>query len=142
VPEREAWLETRYECFREIRRNRQMEDPDFWPRVRATGSPLDEEARLVTLSKFNFWAAIDERDSAQAFEKSLSASFTGSHPLHVQDRFNWTGVESELLLRLFFPEATDRRRVLVGAESLLSHERARQLIGFEPEFSFYMPSPE
>jgi len=134
--ERMEWLEARYRIFREIRRKRQMEDADFWSRVRDPDSPLDEAARLATVSKYNFWAVIDERDAAQAFEKALTASYEGSYPLHVQDRVNWTGVESELLLKLFFPEVTARKRPLVGAESLVSLEQARQLIGFEPEFSF------
>lgn len=136
---RQGWLESRYQLFREIRRKRQLEDPEFWPQVRLPGSPLDEEARLVTLSKYNFWAAIDERDSAQAFEKALISSYDGSHPLHVQDRYNTVGIDSELLLRLFFPKVTTRKRSLTGAESLLSLERARHLVGFEPEFSFSMP---
>ena len=46
-----------------------------------------------------------------------------------------TGVESEALLDLFFPDVTARKRTLHGAESLVSIERARELIGFEPEHS-------
>ena len=136
VEQRRLWLESRYHIFRQIRQQRKLEDRDFWQQVRSPDSPLDVEARLVTLSKYNFWAAIDERDSAQAFEKALVASYEGSHPLHVQDRYNTVGIESELLLSLFFPEVSQRKHLLVGTESLVSLARAQQIIGFEPEFSF------
>lgn len=134
--ERSDWLESKYQIFRQVRIQRKMEDPQFWRELFTPGSVLDPETRLVTVMKYNFWAAIDERDSAQAFEKALTASFEGSYPIHVQDRYNTAGVESEVLLRLFFPSVTERKHALVGFESLVSLERARQLIGFEPEYSF------
>jgi nucleoside-diphosphate-sugar epimerase len=83
----------------------------------------------------NFWALVDARDAAQAFEKSLLADFEGFHPLFVNDAINSAGIESELLARTFYP-AAGRSRPLVGSEALISIARARQLIGFEPEFSF------
>ena len=87
-------------------------------------------------SSLNFWALLDGRDAAQAFEKSLLADFEGCHPLFVNDSVNTTGVESETLLGLFYPGVTARKRPLLGAEALVSIDKARQLIGFEPEYSF------
>ena len=95
----------------------------------------DPEVRLVS-TRANFWALIDARDAAQAFEKSLLADFEGSQPLFVNDSHNSAGVDSEELVRVFFPEVTARRHPLVGNEALVSIERARELIGFEPEHSF------
>ena len=95
----------------------------------------DPDVRLV-FSRANFWAMIDARDAAQAFEKSLLADFQGSHPLFVNDHHNSLGVDAEELLRIFFPQVTARKRPLVGAEALVSIARARELIGFEPEYSF------
>ncbi|MEE2872292.1 MAG: hypothetical protein VX893_05185 [Candidatus Latescibacterota bacterium] len=40
------------------------------------------------------------------------------------------------LLQLFYPDVSERTRPIVGNESLVSIERARTLIGFEPEYSF------
>ncbi len=85
--------------------------------------------------RYNLWAYIDERDAAQAVEKGLTASYEDSYPLFANARDNWIGVESGLLAELFYPEVKTRKRPLVGAESLVSIERARRLIGFKPEFT-------
>jgi nucleoside-diphosphate-sugar epimerase len=44
-------------------------------------------------------------------------------------------VEAETLRRLFFPEVKERRPPLKGMQSLVSIEKARALIGFEPQHS-------
>jgi nucleoside-diphosphate-sugar epimerase len=85
--------------------------------------------------RFNFWTLVDERDAARGFEKALAAPYDGSHVLFVNDSHNWLLYETERLLAFFFPEATERRRPLPGAASLVSIDRARDLIGFEPEHS-------
>jgi nucleoside-diphosphate-sugar epimerase len=81
----------------------------------------------------NFWASIDAEDSAQAIEKGLLASYEGSHPLFVNDAANAAGIESEQLVSVFFPDTQRRKHLLQGTETLVSIERARALIGFEPE---------
>ena len=83
----------------------------------------------------DFWTRIDERDSAQAIEKSLTADFEGSHVLFANDSHNLTGVPSLALAGLLFPEAEPRREMLEGTMTLVSIDAARKLIGFEPEFS-------
>ena len=83
----------------------------------------------------NFWTGIHAEDSAQAFEKGLTAEYKGAHPLFITQAKDRTGVESVELLRLFFPDVTQRKRPLCGSESLVSIERARELIGFEPAHS-------
>jgi hypothetical protein len=93
------------------------------------------DVRFIS-SRLNFWTLLDARDAAQAFEKSLLADFEGCHPLFINDSHNTTGIETETLLGLFFPEVTARKRPLVGTEALVSDEKARQLIRFEPEYSF------
>jgi hypothetical protein len=82
----------------------------------------------------NFWASIDARDAAQALEKGLLADYQGSHPLYVNDSENAAGIDSETLVQLFFPETTERTHPLQGAETLVSIEKARALIGYEPEY--------
>jgi NAD(P)-dependent dehydrogenase (short-subunit alcohol dehydrogenase family) len=88
---------------------------------------------MASFGYTDFWAILAAEDAAQAFEKSLLADFTGSHPLFLSQRENSTGVESENLLRVFYPEIIERKRALPGAASILSYDRARQLIGFEPQ---------
>jgi hypothetical protein len=95
----------------------------------------DPDLRLL-LSGFghsNFWASLDARDAAQAFEKGLTAGYQGSHPLYVNDSENAAGIDSELLAQTFFPDVTGRTHPLQGRETLVSIERARAVIGFEPE---------
>jgi nucleoside-diphosphate-sugar epimerase len=93
----------------------------------------DDPDMLLLAGRSNFWTSIHAEDAAQALEKGLLADYEGSHPLYVNDRENTTGVESETLVRVFFPEVTARTHPLIGTESLVSIDKARELIGFEPE---------
>lgn len=79
----------------------------------------------------DFWAVIGGEDAAQAFEKSVTAEYDGSHALFACEARNSLGIESQRLARMFFPEAR-LTRPLIGDESLVSFAKARQLIGFEP----------
>ena len=83
----------------------------------------------------DFWVRIDERDAAQAVEKSLTAAFEGHHTLFVNDDHSYTGVPSLELAKLFFPEARVDEEKLRGTSSVVSVEEARRLIGYAPEFS-------
>ena len=83
--------------------------------------------------RFNFWAYIHEADSALAFEKALTADYDGSHTLFINSSHNWLGYDTEAILRLFYPNVTARTRPIRGSESLVSIDKARDLIGFEPE---------
>jgi NAD(P)-dependent dehydrogenase (short-subunit alcohol dehydrogenase family) len=94
--------------------------------------PFPEDYLMA--SRSDFWAAVDARDSAQAFEKALVARYEGYHTLFVSDSHNRTGIPSRTLAETFYPEA-ELRGELGGTESLVSIARARSLIGFEPEFS-------
>ncbi len=82
--------------------------------------------------RFNFWTFIHTDDSTQAFEKALTVDFQGAHPLFVNSDRNSLGYETEALLTLFHPETRRRIRPIIGDESPVSSDRARQLIGFEP----------
>ena len=89
--------------------------------------------RTVAHDRFNFWTYIDVRDVAQAIDKALTANYEGSHPLFVNNNHNWLDYDSNTLLELFYPDVTERKHPIQGSESLVSMERARELIGFEPE---------
>ena len=86
-------------------------------------------------SRPNFWAFVDERDSAQAIAKSLTADCAGSEVLFINDSHNSLMYDTEKLLGVFFPEVAGRSRAIQGSESLMSIDKARALIGFEPEYS-------
>ncbi len=82
--------------------------------------------------RFNFWTFIHTADSTQAFEKAILADCQGAHPLFVNSDRNSLDYDTETLLSLFYPEVNRRARPINGAESPVSIDRARQLIGFEP----------
>jgi nucleoside-diphosphate-sugar epimerase len=82
----------------------------------------------------NFWASIDARDSAQAIELGLLAEYEGSHPLWVNDSHNSAGVPTQTLAEIFYPDVP-LKRSLEGTETLVSIDKARTLLGYEPEYS-------
>ena len=67
----------------------------------------DDIDMLLLGGRTDFWASIHAEDAAQALEKGLLADYQGSHPLFVNDSKNSTGIESETLAQLFFPEVTN-----------------------------------
>ncbi len=56
--------------------------------------------------------------------------------MFVNDSHNSTGVESKLVAELFYPDVKQFKKELVGTETVISIDKARALIGFEPEYSF------
>jgi nucleoside-diphosphate-sugar epimerase len=81
----------------------------------------------------DFWTSIADTDAARAMELAITVPYTGCHPLFVNDTLNGLGLESETLAKLFFPDAHMRGRRMVGNESLVCADRARHLLGFEPQ---------
>lgn len=135
MPEQER--ATRLDAVRkkvmEHRAQRQMEYPnDGW------GIASDDWlVKDYHQGRFNFWAYIDDRDAAQAAEKALTADYEGSHPLFVVNDQNSTGYSSAMLAKLYFPDVPIRGNI-EGANSLVSIEKAKSLIGYQPEY----PIPE
>ncbi len=88
--------------------------------------------RAYFFDRFNYWAFIHTEDTTQAFEKALTADFRGAHALFVNSDLNCLNSDSEALLATFFPEVVRRSKAIQGADALVSIDRARDLIGFEP----------
>ncbi len=109
-------------------------DVDMRERWRALRDDRDLGLLFGGFGRSNFWASIDARDSAQALEKGLTAEYKGSHPIFVNDSENGAGIDSERLVQLFFPEVQGRTHPLQGRETLVSIDKARALIGYEPEY--------
>jgi nucleoside-diphosphate-sugar epimerase len=116
-------------------RSRQMDREERRRRWQELRHAPDLGLVLGGFGRSNFWASIDARDSAQALEKGLLADYKGSHALYVNDSHNAAGIASETLIRTFFPEVHARKRPLEGTETLVSIDKARSLLGFEPEHS-------
>lgn len=133
--ERNAKLAEVRRTAMEFRQSRALEYPNNPRSFRNEGPPPDPIWIAYTFSRFDFWAYVDERDSAQSIEKALTADYEGSHALFINDKINSLAYPSQTLARLFFPEVPASRVSLEDADALVSIARARALIGFEPEYS-------
>jgi nucleoside-diphosphate-sugar epimerase len=134
--ERRAWFDAAWKAYNDFRAQRPYEQPGL-ARQLIEQFPDDKRAVMLSMTnRVNFFTMLDERDSAQAIEKGLTVDFQGSRALFINDALNWTGLETSLLIELFYPDVTRFTQPLEGRASLVSIEQARQLIGFEPQFTF------
>ena len=85
--------------------------------------------------RFNYWTFIHTDDSTQAFERAITGDFEGAHALFVNSDRNSLNYDSEALLTIFFQDARSRSKPIHGADTLVSFDRARDLLGFEPTVS-------
>ncbi|HQE91649.1 MAG TPA: NAD(P)-dependent oxidoreductase [Anaerolineae bacterium] len=92
---------------------------------------------ILTFGRSDFWTMLDARDAAQAIEKAVLADFSGSHPLWIVGSHNSTGLPTRELAALMYPDVQTWTRPVAGSESLVSIDKARALIGFEPEYTLH-----
>jgi len=92
--------------------------PGFW-----------EDPRL---RKWNLWGYVDVRDVALAVRLGLEADLKGAEIAIVAAADTVMPTPSADLMAEVYPEVP-LRRPIAGRETLLSIDRARSLIGFEPE---------
>jgi nucleoside-diphosphate-sugar epimerase len=104
-------------------------------------SPRNEESPFRTMmwGRSDFYTNIDERDCAQGFVKAVKADVEGAHTLFVNDSHNFTGLPTKELVELMYPQPeawTGKwKKIPKETETLVSIDRARKLIGYEPEYS-------
>jgi hypothetical protein len=103
------------------------------------GSPFDKTWDdplwpVYAFERFDFWASLDDRDAAQALEKSVTANYEGSHLLFITNSQNSLAFDSKTLIELFFAKVTTFKQELKNDESLVSNAKAQNLIGFEAEY--------
>lgn len=97
--------------------------------------PSDSLFHMYNFDRFNLWTYLDKRDAALAFELALTAEYDGSHPLFVNNTHNWLDYDTRILAHLFFPDVNQWETEISGSQALVSIDRARSLIGFEPQHS-------
>jgi nucleoside-diphosphate-sugar epimerase len=83
------------------------------------------------LRRWNLWGYVDCRDVAQAARLALTAATTGSEICIVAAADTVMTRPSADLMAEVFPDVSLRRPV-VGRETLLSIDHARQVLGYEP----------
>ncbi|MDQ6754016.1 MAG: NAD(P)-dependent oxidoreductase, partial [Actinomycetota bacterium] len=103
-------------------------DPDDY----AAFPSFDADA---TLRKWNLWGYIDGRDGGQAVLRALENAGPGFEAFIIAAADTVMSRSSAELAAEVFPEVTVTKDV-AEHETLLSIDKARRLLGFEPEFSW------
>ena len=85
--------------------------------------------------KWNMWAYIDARDGAQAIRKAIEWEATGMHPFIIANADTVMTTPSAELMRSTLP-GVEVRKELGEHETLLSIDKARRVLGYEPEYSW------
>lgn len=84
---------------------------------------------------FNLWSYIDSRDGAQAVRKSLEADLTGFEAFVIASPDTVMDTPTIELVERFVPDI-ERRADIDGTSSLLSSDKARELLGYAPEHTW------
>jgi nucleoside-diphosphate-sugar epimerase len=85
--------------------------------------------------KWNMWAYIDARDGSQAIRKAIEWEATGMHPFIIANADTVMTTSSTELMAKTFPSVPVKKG-LGEHETLLSIEKARRVLGYEPAFSW------
>ena len=85
--------------------------------------------------KWNMWAYIDARDGAQAIRKAIEWQATGMHPFIIANADTVMSKSSAELMKNYLPQVPVKKE-LAEHETLLSIEKARKVLGYEPKFSW------
>ena len=92
------------------------------------------------LRKWNLWSYIDARDAAQAVRKGLEAPIKGAEVFIIANADTVMTRPVTELVAQFFPEVPWRRPVGPHA-SIFSIDKARRLLGYEPQHSWRPEGP-
>ena len=91
---------------------------------------FDEDPRS---RHWNLWTYIDARDGAQAVQRALESKLTGAHVFGIVNADSVMSRSNDALLDEVFP-GTKRKRPITANESLISIDKAREVLGYEPKY--------
>lgn len=80
----------------------------------------------------NLWNYIDARDAASACRLAIEADKLGAVSLNIMANDNAMNITSRELMKSAFPEVEDFRSPLVGYETLITNDKAKKLLNWEP----------
>jgi nucleoside-diphosphate-sugar epimerase len=103
-----------------------MDDGDY------SEYPFDETPEKRT---FNLFSYIDARDGAQAVRKALESDLVGFEAFIIAASDTVMNTPTAVLAEQYWPQV-EKRRAVEGVEPLLSSDKARDLLGFVPEYSW------
>jgi nucleoside-diphosphate-sugar epimerase len=93
---------------------------------------FDRDAKI---RKWNLWAYIDARDAAQAIRKSIEANIKGAEIFIIANADSVMSRPNAELLAELFP-GVPVKRPFKPNETLLAIDKARRMLGYEPQFSW------
>jgi nucleoside-diphosphate-sugar epimerase len=88
-----------------------------------------------SLRKWNLWAYIDSRDSAQAICKSSETPLKGYHSFLIANADIVMGRPNAELLAEVYPGVRLKKKVGPN-ETLQSIDKARRVLGYDPQYSW------
>ena len=88
-----------------------------------------------SLRRWNLWGYIDARDGAQAVRLALTAEVEGAEVCVVANADTVMRTPSAELMAAEFP-GVEARAGLTGTRTLLSIDKARRLLGYDPQHSW------
>jgi nucleoside-diphosphate-sugar epimerase len=94
----------------------------------------------ATKRKWNLWGYIDARDAAQAIRKALEAPLTGAEVFIIANADTVMRRPNAELMAELFPGVPLKEGVGPN-ETLLSIEKARRLLGYEPQYTWRDAAP-
>ncbi len=88
----------------------------------------------ATIRAWNLWGYVDARDVAQAVRLSLTTDIAGAEPFLVAAADNCMTRDSADLMAEVYPDVPVRD--VSGTQTLLSIDKARRVLGYEPQHSW------
>jgi nucleoside-diphosphate-sugar epimerase len=85
--------------------------------------------------RFNLWTYIDARDAAQAVRKAVEADLKGVHVFGIANSNSVTSKPNDALLEKYYPKVK-RKRALKPNETLISIQKARDVLGYRPRYDW------
>lgn len=89
----------------------------------------------ATKRKWNLWGYIDARDAAQAFRLALESNLKGAEIFVIANVDSVMNRSNEDLLNELYPNVP-HKRAFGPNETLLSIEKARRVLGYEPRYTW------
>lgn len=103
-----------------------MDEADY------AGFPWDRDPEKKS---FNLWSYIDSRDGAQAVRKAVESDLTGFEAFIIASPDTVMEAPTIEFVERYIPDI-ERRSDIDGVSSLLSSEKARELLGYAPKYSW------
>lgn len=89
--------------------------------------------------EWNLWGYIDARDAAQAVRRALHVDMEGADHFIIANSNTVMTRDSADLMAEVFP-TVPMRTAVVGRATLLSIDKARRILGYEPEYDWQGPN--